>query len=79
MNSKYTETDKFKVARLAIEIAKKGGFEKVTWDGAEDGKVPSDPITDTLGMLRDIMEPITYKTSHCETSTEDGVKLISMD
>ena len=45
----HTETDKFKIARLAIEITKEGGFEKVTWDGAEDGKVPSDPITDTLG------------------------------
>ena len=43
-------TDKLEIARLAIQIAKEGGFEKVTWDGAEDGKVPSDPITDTLGM-----------------------------
>ena len=75
MNSKYTETDKFKIARLAIEIAKKGGFEKVTWDGAEDGKVPSDPITGTLGMLRDTKEPVRYKTSICETtmSIEDGM------
>ena len=46
----HIETDKFKIARLAIEITKEGGFEKVTWDGAEDGKVPSDPITETLGM-----------------------------
>ena len=50
VDSKTTVTDKLEIARLAIQIAKEGGFEKVTWDGAEDGKVPSDPITDTLGM-----------------------------
>ena len=50
IDSKTTVTDKLEVARLAIQIAKEGGFEKVTWDGAEDGKVPSDPITETLGM-----------------------------
>lgn len=50
VDSNHIETNKFEIARLAIEITKKGGFEKVTWDGAEDGKVPSDPITDTLGM-----------------------------
>ena len=64
VNSQYTQTDKFKIARLAIEIAKKGGFEKVTWDGAEDGKVPSDPITDTLGMLTDTKKPVEFKASH---------------
>ena len=50
VDSKTTVTDKLEIARLAIQIAKEGGFEKVTWDGAEDGKVPSDPITETLGM-----------------------------
>lgn len=45
--------DKIEIARLAIKIAKEGGFEKVTWDGAETGKVPSVPITKTLGKPKD--------------------------
>ena len=50
VDSKTIVEDKFEIARLAIEITKEGGFEKVTWDGAEDGKVPSRPITEILGM-----------------------------
>ena len=67
VSSEYIEKDKFKIARLAIEIAKEGGFEKVTWDGAEDGKVPSDPITDTLGKTSTCRHVLNASSIHSTT------------
>lgn len=40
-------TDKFEIAKLGINIALEGGFDRVTWDGASN-KVPSDAIIDQL-------------------------------
>lgn len=40
-------TNRMEIARLAIELTKQGGFERVTWDGASN-EVPSVPI---LGQL----------------------------
>lgn len=42
-----TITDKVAIARLAIQITKEGGFERVTWDGASN-EVPSLPIIEQL-------------------------------
>ena len=42
------------IAKLAIKIAKEGGFDKVTWDGAGT-QVPSIPITKTLP-FEDLLE-----------------------
>jgi hypothetical protein len=39
--------DPFEIARLGVQLAHHGGFEKVTWDGAS-GEVPSRPFTDQL-------------------------------
>ncbi|MYV16037.1 hypothetical protein [Furfurilactobacillus milii] len=41
-------TDRMDIARLGIEIAKAGRFEKVTFDGTADW-YPSDPIMEQLG------------------------------
>jgi uncharacterized protein (UPF0264 family) len=40
-------TDRFELGLLGIELARRGGFDKVTWDGASN-KVPSEPIVDQL-------------------------------
>lgn len=40
-------TNRMEIARLAIELTKQGGFERVTWDGASN-EVPSVPL---LGQL----------------------------
>jgi phosphate/phosphite/phosphonate ABC transporter binding protein len=46
-DSPVTLTNRMEIARLAIELTKQGGFERVTWDGASN-EVPSVPI---LGQL----------------------------
>ncbi|MEQ9498078.1 MAG: hypothetical protein RIT81_14500 [Deltaproteobacteria bacterium] len=40
--------DRLEIARLGVEIAHRGGFDKVTWDGASN-EVPSVPLTEQLG------------------------------
>lgn len=41
-------TDRMEIAKLGIEIAKKGNFDKVTFDGTANW-YPSDPIMEQLG------------------------------
>jgi hypothetical protein len=43
-------TDPLQVARLAIDLAHLGHFDKVTWDGASDG--PSQPFVEQLAAPR---------------------------
>ena len=39
--------DPFEIGKMAIEVAKAGGFQRVTWDGASN-QIPSKPIIDQL-------------------------------
>ncbi|MCF6796752.1 hypothetical protein L1M59_11535 [Bacillus sp. ET1] len=41
-------TDRFEIAKLGIQIAVDGGFDRVTWDGADRVHVPSIPIIDQM-------------------------------
>lgn len=43
----YILSDPYEIAKTAIRVAKDGGFDRVTWDGASD-QVPSRPIIDQL-------------------------------
>ncbi|AXN41038.1 hypothetical protein [Peribacillus butanolivorans] len=40
--------DRFEIAKLGIQIAVDGGFDRVTWDGADRVHVPSIPIIDQM-------------------------------
>jgi hypothetical protein len=42
-----TLTDRFEIGTRGVEIARAGGFDKVTWDGASN-EVPSRPITEQI-------------------------------
>lgn len=44
-------SDRMAVARLGVELAKAGGFDKVAWDGSSN-EVPSIPIMDQLPLSR---------------------------
>jgi hypothetical protein len=46
-----TVTDRMEVAKLGVELAKAGGFDKVAWDGSSN-EVPSIPIMDQLPLAR---------------------------
>ncbi|AZJ20068.1 hypothetical protein CT694_10330 [Bacillus wiedmannii bv. thuringiensis] len=41
-------TDPFEIAKLGIKIASEGGFNRVTWDGADRIHVPSIPIINQM-------------------------------
>jgi len=45
-NRTQNVTDRLKVAQLGIDLAVRGGFDKVTWDGAIDG--PSQPLLEQV-------------------------------
>lgn len=40
--------ERFEIANLAIEVAVAGGFDRVTWDGADSVHVPSLPVIDQM-------------------------------
>ena len=45
-NQSVDVKDRFAIARMAIELAKQGGFDKIAWDGASDGA--STPFVEQL-------------------------------
>ncbi|QTL47333.1 hypothetical protein [Priestia aryabhattai] len=51
IDDKYSNTevtDQFEIAKLGIQIAVDGGFDRVTWDGADRVHIPSIPIIDQM-------------------------------
>ncbi len=50
-DDKYTKNkidQRFEIAKLGIKIVSEGGFDRVTWDGADSINVPSLPIIDQM-------------------------------